>query len=52
MDSYKDITPRAGAAYDLFGTGRTAVKVSLGKYLEGAGVAGNYATTLASMTNA
>ena len=45
VDSYKDITPRAGAAYDLFGTGRTAVKVSLGKYLEGAGVAGNYAST-------
>ena len=27
-----DITPRMSAAYDVFGDGRTAVKVSLGKY--------------------
>lgn len=33
--SWKDITPKAGAAYDLFGTGKTAVKVSLNKYLSG-----------------
>jgi hypothetical protein len=33
---YHDITPRMGAAYDLFGTGRTALKVNLGKYLQGA----------------
>jgi hypothetical protein len=45
VDSYKDITPRMGAAIDLFGTGRTALKVSLGKYLEGAGVSGIYANT-------
>src|SRR5262245_16981403 len=45
VDSYKDITPRIGAAYNLFGNGRTALKVSLGKYLEGAGVNGNYANT-------
>ena len=45
VDSYKDITPRVGAAYDISGTGRTAIKVSLGKYLEGAGVTGNYANT-------
>jgi hypothetical protein len=31
--SYDDITPRVGASYDLFGTGRTAIKVSIGKYL-------------------
>jgi hypothetical protein len=30
---WKDITPRMGAAYDLFGNGRTAVKVNIGKYL-------------------
>jgi hypothetical protein len=36
VDSYKDITPRAGVAYDAFGNGRTAIKVSIGKYLEGA----------------
>jgi hypothetical protein len=31
--SWKDVTPRMGAAYDLFGNGRTAVKVNIGKYL-------------------
>ena len=30
---WKDITPRMGAAYDLFGNGKTAVKVNIGKYL-------------------
>jgi len=28
----KDINPRLGATYDLFGTGRTSVKFSLGRY--------------------
>ena len=45
VDSYKDITPRVGAAYDVFGTGRTAVKLSLGRYLEGASFSGNYGIT-------
>jgi hypothetical protein len=31
-----DITPRMGASYDLFGTGKTAIKVSLSKYLQAA----------------
>ena len=30
---WHDIQPRAGAVYDLFGSGKTAVKVSLNKYL-------------------
>jgi hypothetical protein len=30
--NWTNINPRLGAAYDLFGTGRTAVKVSLGRY--------------------
>ena len=34
-----------GATYDLFGNGRTAIKASLGKYLEGAGVTGMYANS-------
>jgi hypothetical protein len=45
VDSYKDFTPRVGAAYDLSGRGRTVVKANLGKYLEGAGSTGNYANT-------
>jgi hypothetical protein len=31
--SYKDITPRIGAAYDLFGNGKTAIRASVGKYM-------------------
>jgi len=45
VNSYKDFTPRIGVAYDLFGTGRTVLKTSIGKYLEGAGVSGNYANS-------
>jgi hypothetical protein len=30
--NWDDITPRMGAAYDLFGNGKTAIKVNLGKY--------------------
>lgn len=32
---WKDVTPRLGAAWDAFGNGRTALKVSLNKYLIG-----------------
>jgi hypothetical protein len=31
--SWHDITPRWGAAYDVFGNGKTAVKFSMGKYM-------------------
>jgi hypothetical protein len=30
---WHDVTPRMGAAFDVFGNGRTAVKFSLGKYM-------------------
>jgi hypothetical protein len=31
---YKDLTPRGGAVYDLFGNGKTAVKINAGQYLQ------------------
>jgi hypothetical protein len=36
VTGYNDITPRVGAAYDLFGNGKTAVKFNFGRYLEAA----------------
>ncbi len=35
VPNWKDVSPRLGVSYDLFGNGRTAVKASLGRYLEG-----------------
>jgi hypothetical protein len=32
VPNYWNLNPRVGAAYDLFGNGRTAVKVSLGRF--------------------
>jgi hypothetical protein len=32
---WKDISPRVGASYDLFGTGKTAIKGSISRYLAG-----------------
>jgi hypothetical protein len=45
VNAYKDFTPRMGAAWDVFGNGKTAVKANLGKYLEGVGVQLNYANS-------
>ena len=52
---WKDFSPRVGAAYDLFGTGRTALKGSLARYVEATGIAltaqGNPMSALAATTN-
>lgn len=33
VDAYHDVTPRVGVAYDVFGTGKTAIKFNWGQYL-------------------
>jgi hypothetical protein len=33
IPNWKDINPRLGASYDLFGNGRTALKMSVGRYV-------------------
>jgi hypothetical protein len=38
--SWKDVTPRLGVVYDVFGDGSTALKASLSKYMNGAGLQG------------
>lgn len=35
VSGYRDLTPRGSVVYDLFGTGKTALKMNLGKYLQG-----------------
>jgi len=54
VPNWKDVSPRLGAAYDVFGDGTTAIKGSLGRYL--ATEASNFARAnnpvLASTTNA
>ena len=31
---WKDLSPRVGVAYDVFGTGKTAVRFNIGRYIE------------------
>jgi hypothetical protein len=31
---FKDLSPRLGVAYDLFGNGKTAIKANVGRYIE------------------
>jgi hypothetical protein len=52
---FKDLTPRVGAAYDLFGNGKTSVKANWGKYLspaQNAGIFTGAAPTSQIATNA
>ncbi len=38
--NWKDISPRLGVSYDVFGNGKTALKATANKYLAGQGLAG------------
>jgi hypothetical protein len=56
VTGYHDITPRMGAAYDLFGNGKTSVKANFSKYLQAANNDAQYtianpATTFQQTTN-
>jgi hypothetical protein len=43
---YDDVSPRLGAAWDLFGNGKTSIKINLGRYMEAASNGnGNYTIT-------
>jgi hypothetical protein len=54
LPNFKDLSPRLGAAYNLFGDGRTAIKASLGRYvqLEGARLSQTYHPANQLVTNA
>jgi len=56
VQGYHDITPRIGAAYDVFGSGKTALKLNVGQYLQGAWTGDTYtisnpASTLVTTIN-
>jgi len=56
VTGYNDITPRMGLAYDVFGDGKTAVKLNWSKYLQSAANDGVYinankASTFAQTAN-
>ncbi len=42
VEGYHDLWPRGGVAYDLFGNGKTSIKVNVGRYLEAAQNAGAF----------
>ena len=42
--NWKDLSPRVGVSYDLFGNGKTAVKASFARYVGGVGLAAGSTT--------
>src|SRR5204863_467413 len=42
--NWKDVNPRVGVSYDVFGNGKTAVKASVARYVAGVGLAANSIT--------
>ena len=40
--NFNDLTPRFGASWDVFGTGKTAVKWNMGRFLTAASITGVY----------
>jgi len=42
--NWKDLSPRVGIAYDLFGNGKTALKASFARYVAGVGLAAGSTT--------
>lgn len=49
--SLKDLSPRLGVAYDLFGDGKTALKVSLSRYAAGAGASNGEGNPVGTITS-
>ena len=42
--NWKDLSPRVGVAFDVFGTGKTAIKASVARYVSGTGLAAGSTT--------
>jgi len=51
VTGYNDVTPRMGWAYDLFGNGKTALKMNLGEYLQSASNQENYTVSNPALDN-
>ena len=51
VTGYTDITPRLGVAYDLFGHGKTSLKLNVGEYLQSASDQENYTISNPALDN-